>query len=757
MSYKRISPIPIIEGGTGSSSGLTAHGVLVGEGTSPINPLAVGTNGQVLIGSSAADPAFATLTSTGGTIAFILGAHSLNLETSGSLPTTFDADSGIAAPVSGIIDMKGGSNISTSAATNIVTFNLSGTTQHAVQIGNSGGSLTSLGLGTGGAVLLSGDSSADPSFVVPTAGTGLSVTTNASTLSFALSAPVSVPNGGTGDSSFTAYAVLTGGTTSTGALQSIASVGTTGQVLTSNGASALPTFQTIAASGVTSITGTTGGAQTGAITLAGGTTGLAYGGSAGTITSTFAGITANAGVVNLGTDSTANAINIGTVSNTGRTVSIGDTTGTTGIVARVGTGNFSLDGVTNSTYAIGASTTTGTITIGGTAQTGAINLGTSTGGQTISIAGGATGNKIVTIASSITTNTFNLNIGNNITTGTANISIANNVTSGGGLITIGSSNASSNQGIELYGGADGITLIAANSGSIDIASGTGGSIDIVSGTGTLGISDDAAATSVSIATGAGVKTTIIGSTNTTSTTTVQSGSGALNITSTNGALTIDAGTGTLGIATDAAANTINIGTGGAAKTLTLGSTNTTSSTLIKSGSGNIIHNTGFTINSSGIATSSVQPAFLVYLQTSLTAVTGNATSYTVIFDTKSFDQGTNFTLATGIFTAPVTGKYLFSSSLFLSGTSSTNTTGSLSLNLNSGSAFNYLAQNGDVASAGLLGNWTLGGSTFLQSLTAGNTMSIRLIVSGSATANIGIIGNATSAGVGSYFAGYLVC
>ena len=56
---------------------------------------------------------------------------------------------------------------------------------------------------------------------------------------------VPVTDGGTGLSSTTAYAVLCGGTTSTGALQSVASVGTSGQVLTSNGAGALPTFQTV--------------------------------------------------------------------------------------------------------------------------------------------------------------------------------------------------------------------------------------------------------------------------------------------------------------------------------------------------------------------------------------------------------------------------------------------------------------------------------------------------------------------------------
>lgn len=55
---------------------------------------------------------------------------------------------------------------------------------------------------------------------------------------------IAVADGGTGRSSHTAYAVICGGTTGTGAQQSIASVGTSGQVLTSNGAGALPTFQT---------------------------------------------------------------------------------------------------------------------------------------------------------------------------------------------------------------------------------------------------------------------------------------------------------------------------------------------------------------------------------------------------------------------------------------------------------------------------------------------------------------------------------
>lgn len=81
------------------------------------------------------------------------------------------------------------------------------------------------------------------------------VTTGAQTFAGAktFSTPVAVASGGTGLASATAYALLAGGTTSTGAFQSLAEVGTSGQVLTSNGAGALPTFQD-AAGGISGLT-----------------------------------------------------------------------------------------------------------------------------------------------------------------------------------------------------------------------------------------------------------------------------------------------------------------------------------------------------------------------------------------------------------------------------------------------------------------------------------------------------------------------
>jgi hypothetical protein len=56
----------------------TAHGVLVGEGTGSIVATTPATNGQVLLGSTGADPAFGTITTTTG-LAFTTGAASLAL------------------------------------------------------------------------------------------------------------------------------------------------------------------------------------------------------------------------------------------------------------------------------------------------------------------------------------------------------------------------------------------------------------------------------------------------------------------------------------------------------------------------------------------------------------------------------------------------------------------------------------------------------------------------------------------------------
>lgn len=70
---------------------------------------------------------------------------------------------------------------------------------------------------------------------------------NATSMTLGWTGSLAVARGGTGNTTFTAYSVICGGTTSTGAFQNVSGVGTFGQVLTSNGAALLPTWQSVPA------------------------------------------------------------------------------------------------------------------------------------------------------------------------------------------------------------------------------------------------------------------------------------------------------------------------------------------------------------------------------------------------------------------------------------------------------------------------------------------------------------------------------
>lgn len=113
-----------------------------------------------------------------------------------------------------------------------------------ILIGGGPGTIATITGDTGGAVP---PMAANINILAATS--GLSLAGNAGTATLTLGGTLNVAHGGTGDTSFTPYAVICGGTTSTAPLQSIASVGTAGQALVSNGAGALPTFQAIGATG----------------------------------------------------------------------------------------------------------------------------------------------------------------------------------------------------------------------------------------------------------------------------------------------------------------------------------------------------------------------------------------------------------------------------------------------------------------------------------------------------------------------------
>lgn len=191
------------------------------------------------------------------------------------------------------------------------------------------------------------------------------------------------------------------------------------------------------------------------------------------------------------------------------------------------------------------------------------------------------------------------------------------------------------------GGASIVPFVATATGNISET--PGGAATMNSGTQSLSISSDASATTVNVATGAAVKTLTLGSTNSTSASTLQSGSGALNVTSTNGSLTINSGTGALSVSSDASATTVNLATGGAAKTVTLGSTNTTSALTLNSGSGGI--------KAVGVASVSVSNKNYVTIDTSTGALGSESVptpTAMVLLQTATASTSANLVLSTGI-------------------------------------------------------------------------------------------------------------
>jgi hypothetical protein len=142
----------------------------------------------------------------------------------------------------------------------------------------------------------------------------------------------------------------------------------------------------------------------------------------------------------------------------------------------------------------------------------------------------------------------------------------------------------------IYIGTDSAGDTANTSIAIGSGTAVGASLTLEAGTGSvLAIGQSSNATvnvgvgaynqSLNYGTGAAVKTVQVGSTNTTSTTTIAGGA--------SGSIVIGANTATVNAGAGSTTQTLNFGTGAGAKTVTVGSTNTTSSLSLQAGSGGI--------------------------------------------------------------------------------------------------------------------------------------------------------------------------
>lgn len=154
-----VSGSPVSLGGTATIavSGATQHAVQIGSAAGALSSVSVGATNTVLLGNTGADPSFGTVPNAALTNSSVTLANGNNITITGS-------------PVS-----LGGT----------ATVNVSGTTNHAVQLGNASGSLTSASLLTNGQLLI-GSTGANPVAATLTAGTGISITNNAGTITISV-------------------------------------------------------------------------------------------------------------------------------------------------------------------------------------------------------------------------------------------------------------------------------------------------------------------------------------------------------------------------------------------------------------------------------------------------------------------------------------------------------------------------------------------------------------------------------------------
>ena len=207
---------------TAQLTGLTNHNVLVGAGTATITNVSPGIAGLVLTSNGlAADPSFQAILA------------------SGAITSITGNSGGAEVPSSGNFNIVGTGSITVAGSANTETVQLTGLTNHALQIGAGTATLTQLGPGTTGQVLQT-NTAADPTWSTAT----YPATTTINQVLY------SSANNVIGGITASNNGVLISGTTG---IPSWLAAGTTGQVLTATTGSP-PSWASPASSGtVTSV------------------------------------------------------------------------------------------------------------------------------------------------------------------------------------------------------------------------------------------------------------------------------------------------------------------------------------------------------------------------------------------------------------------------------------------------------------------------------------------------------------------------
>jgi hypothetical protein len=158
----------------------------------------------------------------------------------------------------------------------------------------------------------------------------------------------------------------------------------------------------------------------------------------------------------------------------------------------------------------------------------------------------------------------------------------------------------------------------------------------------------------------------------------------------------------------------------------------------------------FIITSAGYNTMPLCPAFLGYLPSTDTNVTGDATVYTLggtTALTKAFDLGTNFTTA-GVFTAPITARYHFTAMVEANNMTSSNNLYYIQI-VTTNRTYQINIDPASIIGSGILSNKV----ATVADMTSGDTAKVQISVANT-TKVVGCVGGSNG---NSSFSGFLAC